>query len=681
MSEDLVQAASHPIGRYNYIRLGATTLNQLRKSRFIKGRLDAQDEKRKPDGVIFLPRGGIKAVVEVKSPSELKGSKLPKVIKAYSSIARAVCNVLIITDGINSYWINPHTESPIVKNGENVRELFAPKDVEGKRLAQEKILKLSELIEQCDQVISLSNNTLSVVPIIDPSQLAESVWQKIWVTTGKEPEKCLYNVVEIFVFKFLSDTGVLTGEYSFKKIIENLTYGPSVALEHYARMVRHQIRKLFPSGNDGTTVINGTIFVNERGEPNASQAHLFGEVIQSFQDFDNKHGSMRNINREFKTRLYESFLRQSAGIKALGQYFTPRNVVQAMVRMSGAKYLKDGARICDPFCGVGGFILETIAENENILAQFAPKNGKVNPQIFLRGYDKGTDEKEDERTIILAKANMLIYFSDLLGSYNSEAYLKEFSENAFNEVFKLLRSNLGSFELTTEEPYDLILTNPPYVTSGSRSLRTAIDDSNLADYYPSIGRGTEALAMQWIVSNLKLGGKAYVVVPDGLLNQQAILEMLKDSCYVDAIVALPSRTFFSTPKKTYILGLTRKEKSRVQTTPVFTYLISEIGESRDSRRIPIDENDLEKMVLEYGYFVTNRTSFKSTDPRCKLLEWPEFNEMSNWLIDRFWSVDEKRGLGLVEESIEVDETQFQQMISDALNDLNEFLAKSYDTNL
>ncbi|WP_457848343.1 N-6 DNA methylase, partial [Staphylococcus aureus] len=69
----------------------------------------------------------------------------------------------------------------------------------------------------------------------------------------------------------------------------------------------------------------------------------------------------------------------------MGQYFTPRNVVQSMVRMSKASTLQDNARICDPFCGVGGFLLETIVENkDNIWRQFRPKNGKINPRITLR---------------------------------------------------------------------------------------------------------------------------------------------------------------------------------------------------------------------------------------------------------------------------------------------------------
>ncbi len=212
------------------------------------------------------------------------------------------------------------------------------------------------------------NNQFHPVHVIDPSGLARSVWQKIWINTGKEPEKCLYNVVEILVFKFLSDIGVLTGNYSFSRIVELLMDedGDKAALDHYARVTRNRVRNLFPAGEDRTTIINGTIFVNEAAEPNFAQAKLFGEVIRAFQEYDDENGSLQYIDRQFKTRLYESFLRQQAGIRSLGQYFTPRNVVQAIVRMSSASKLRPGDSLCDPFCGVGGFLLEAIAENPNL---------------------------------------------------------------------------------------------------------------------------------------------------------------------------------------------------------------------------------------------------------------------------------------------------------------------------
>lgn len=661
------------MGRFGYLPLGSTTLAQLKRSKFIRTKLEVDEEKRKPDGIVFLPLGGIKAVVEVKQPKNLTAKKLPEVIKTYSPIARAVCKLLIIGDGTKTVWINAATENPVLdEDGKPVTFHIDFGKLDAQALTAEDESRIVALIEKADYSLTADNDQFHPVRVIDPSGLAKSVWQKIWINTGKEPEKCLYNVVELILFKFLSDIGVLTGNYSFKRVVELIgNEGDRAALDHYGRVTRDRIRTLFPKGADRTTVINGTIFVNEAGQPNLSQAGLFGEVILAFQRFDDEYGSLQYIDRQFKTRLYEVFLRQQAGIRSLGQYFTPRNVVQSMVRLSNAGSLKAGDSICDPFCGVGGFLMEAIAENSHILEQFRPVNGKVSPQITLKGYDKGTDEKDDERTIILAKANMLVYLSDLLSEYHSEEYLREFSDHAFNAVFELIRSNLGTFGRFDEaERYDLILTNPPYVTSGSASIKSALEAEGLAGKYSEGGRGTESLAIQWIIEHLKPDGQAFVVVPDGLLNQDSVLNYIKSKCVILMVAALPSRTFYSTPKKTYILGLRRKASPVSQVVPVFTYLISEIGESRDTRRVTIAANDLASMETEFKFFKAAPEIYKSADLRCKILPWDDFDAARTWLVDRNWSHEEKVALQIVEETFEVDEENFKALVGDARSALD-----------
>jgi type I restriction enzyme M protein len=369
------------------------------------------------------------------------------------------------------------------------------------------------------------------------------------------------------------------------------------------------------------------------------------------------------VTKEFKTRLYETFLRQSAGVKNLGQFFTPRNVVQSMVKMSDANTLNKGARICDPFCGVGGFILEAITMTDRIFHEFEPVNGNINPQITVLGYDKGTDEKDDERTIILAKANMLIYFSDLLSRYHSKEHLESFAQNAFNRVFHLIKTNLGTFGKIDEKPFDLILTNPPYVTSGSGSLKESLSsDRALVEYakrndghkpyYTSIGRGTQSLAIEWIVKNLKTGGQALVVVPDSLLMQSTVLEYLKDNCIIQGVISLPVRTFYTTAQKTYILIIRKKNIGQVQDSDVFTYLVSEIGETRDAQRYAYQDNkpvpnDLIEATSLFNLYKTGNPI--PNNPRCKLITIDEFAELNNWMIDHHWSDDEKQELGIIDE--------------------------------
>lgn len=107
------------------------------------------------------------------------------------------------------------------------------------------------------------------------------------------------------MFKFLSDAGVLKSHKNFQAVYNLYSTDSNVeALKHYANICRRKICGLFPAGADGTTIINGTIFVNEKGKPNISQAYPFGEVLQSLQEFDRDIGSFKYIRKEFKTRLY-----------------------------------------------------------------------------------------------------------------------------------------------------------------------------------------------------------------------------------------------------------------------------------------------------------------------------------------------------------------------------------------
>lgn len=664
MSEELLQTSGIRIGRYTYHRLGATTLLALHREGIIGRSIPEDIKNKKPDGLITLGKGAVKAYIEYKTPKELATSrKIEAAINQEQAPAQFLCNLLIVTDGTKTLWINPHTGNRVISAGK-LPTFDAKAIVEG-RATTEELLRIEEIIDEADHSLSASTDRISRPTLLNPSQLAHTIWQKIWINTGKEPEKCLYNVVELFVFKFLSDLGVLEPHNNFAQVYElSKAHGQDAALTSYARLSRQSIRNMFPEGPDNTTIINGTIFVNERGEANLSQARLFCEVLEDLQNFDREHGSFRYIQREFKTRLYESFLRESAGLRRLGQHFTPRNVVQAIVKMSGADTLPAGASLCDPYCGVGGFLLEAIVGSPHLLEQFEPQNGVIEPAVSIVGYDRGTDEKEDERTIILAKANTIIYFSDMIAKHRNSEFIAEFAQKVINPMFVLLRTNLGTFEVNNDGQHDLILTNPPYVTRGSSSLKAAITDAGLANRYPAAGRGTEALALQWIIRSLKPRGLAFVIVPDGLLNQEAMLSHVKHECFVRAVVSLPVRTFYSTPKKTYILAIQRKsDHNALQTTPVFTYLVSEIGESRDSRRWDNVPNDLTEMTSLFNQFKGAPDAFASLNLRCKVMPWGTFDQYSHWMVDRYWTSDELQDLGGVEEPEELNISEFNRLLS------------------
>ena len=451
--------------------------------------------------------------------------------------------IYIVTDGTKSFWINPATGNHILQeNGSEITLNFSKNNTE-----------CITLINKIRASISATNDTIKAAAAVDPLPLAEKVWQDLWAVSGATPENCLYTFVEIFIFKYLSDLGVLTGMYSFYHLLAQYAgNNDNEVLEFYANTVRKKIKELFPGNTkDNTTIINGTIFVSKDDRAVAGYATVFHRILTRFNNF----GTLENIDYDFKSKLFETFLKESISKKNWGQYFTPLKVVRAIVNMIE---LSPGMKICDPACGVGKFLLEPILHDLHRF--YVVNDDKLEPQITLAGFDKGFD-KDEQKTIILAKANMLIYMSGLIK--DNPGMTQEFAK-LFNDTF-LLQTNsiLGTLARPEKEQYDLILTNPPYVMSGSSNLKEEIaKQSELKDYFSISAMGIEGLFMEWIVRALKPGGKAFIVVPDGIMNRsndKKLRNFILDECIIDAVISLPLNTFFTTNKKTYILVLTKKQ--------------------------------------------------------------------------------------------------------------------------
>src|SRR5690606_15893632 len=125
--------------------------------------------------------------------------------------------------------------------------------------------KLPELIEKIILSINELNDQIKPKKLVNPTDLAKQIWQDIWSVSGATPENCLYTFVELFIFKYLSDLGVLQGIYSFNTVINSFeTNNADEILENYASVIRPKIKDLFPENPvDKTTIINGTIFVSK----------------------------------------------------------------------------------------------------------------------------------------------------------------------------------------------------------------------------------------------------------------------------------------------------------------------------------------------------------------------------------------------------------------------------------
>jgi len=660
MSEELLQRdlIKNPekIGSWNFYNIGSTSINDLKKAEIIRNIDYCKDiARKKVDGIITKQKEVI-AIVEYKIPKQFntKGKRNEAILQEIKVAKALETKLIIATDTLEeTIWVNVATGNSIQdKNGNDFKYNFDPKNE-----------NLQKIITDIIQSISENNDRILPKELIDPTGLAKQIWQDVWSVSGATPENCLYTFVELFIFKYLSDLNILTGTFSFNQLIgmykEN---DDNTVLKHYADMVRKQIKEIFPENPiDKTTIINGTIFVSKDQKAVDGYGSVFKKVLEKFRDY----GKLEHIDHDFKSKLFESFLKESISKKNWGQFFTPIKVVRAMNKMAEGE-LKDGMTICDPACGVGKFPLEFV--KENLTKIFKVADGKIHQTIKLIGFDKGFD-KDEQKTIILAKANMLIYFCELLK--DNPAYTKEFAK-LFNESFVLkTNSILGTLSEPVENEYDLILTNPPYVTSGSSNLKEEIGKNIILKHYYKINAmGVEGLFMEWIIRALKQNGKAFIVVPDGIFNRQNdknLRQFILNNCFIEAIISLPIKTFFTTPKKTYILAITKKNNiSEVQTDPVFTYLCSEIGESRDVHRFDIEPDDLKEAVNLFNAFKVSKKYFATInhDKRCKLQTIDRFkdNLERHWIIDKDWSEREKIEIGIIDEDRQVSLFDFSNLI-------------------
>ncbi|QGM80269.1 N-6 DNA methylase [Otariodibacter oris] len=308
----------------------------------------------------------------------------------------------------------------------------------------------------------------------------------------------------------------------------------------------------------------------------------------------------------------------------LGQFFTPRTVVDYMVEVLDPQ---EGETICDPCCGSGGFLIKAF---EYVRSKIENEIKKAKEEIKLKHYtdDYYKASKKEQEKIDQKVNDLFSLLNTELDIRNPESRLRQlsydciFGTDANPRMARTAKMNMimhgdghggvhhhdGLLNVNGifEERFDLILTNPPFGARVEKSLKVTEQDKytdkiriekykkRYGDRYTralkqindNIGKSvlslfdtgkmsslTEVLFIERCLDLLKPGGRMGIVLPEGVLNNtklQKVRDYVEGNAKIVNITSIPQDVFIASgatvkPSLLFFKKFTKEEANEYTT--------------------------------------------------------------------------------------------------------------------
>lgn len=286
------------------------------------------------------------------------------------------------------------------------------------------------------------------------------------------------------------------------------------------------------SGDDLTEFVNNELFPYLKGFANQTQADTKSftyKIGAIFQYLDNRIASghtMREVldlidglNFQSESDLFELSLVYERLLQNMGdaggyagEFYTPRPVVRAMVEVLG---LEAGNTVYDGAAGSCGFLVEAFEYFKQNKEQYTTEQWRFIQQDTFFGFEKTS------LAYVMGMMNMILHGIEAPNLFRANT----------------LTQNIRDIQESNR--YDIILANPPF---GGK------EKGQIQQNFPVQSNATELLFLQHFMKSLKTGGKAAIVVPEGVLFQTnnaftQVKKELLENFNLHTILSLPAGVF------------------------------------------------------------------------------------------------------------------------------------------
>lgn len=331
--------------------------------------------------------------------------------------------------------------------------------------------------------------------------------------------------------------------------------------------------------------------------------------------------SFLDASVDVKGMAYETIVSNTLKQEA-GQFFTPRNIIKAMVEMMNPT---ENDRVLDPACGSGGFLVMVLDHvRKQIAAELYPdldgpllaekfNSMEVNERVreyaerSIFGFDFDPDLKKAARmNMVMAgdgHANIFHVNSLAYPNWEHPAEIEKIHSAIGNSLSEMkdIESRYGN---DAREKFDIIFTNPPF------GAKVKVEPEIASQYFLSkYSDAPEVLFIEACYNFLKPGGKVAIVLPDGILgnpNTLPVREWILDKFKILASVDLAVEAFLpQVGVQASLLFLQRKtevERQLAQDSAedyeVFMAIAEKLGKDRRGNPIYVRDDDGAEVLFE-----------------------------------------------------------------------------------